>query len=281
MRNLIQKSSFFWSIFAVCTALSAILQGIAVLTVYDPLENYFRSNAFLPVIAVICALLGALAGTIAARRTEIKKLADSPFLTKKLPAPAAVGFLAVTIAIPLTAHRSIQTMLVALLTVCSAISVVYTIAVELPKLRQKADVTVFLGFFAMIASILIVAYYYFDASIEMNAPLKIMLQMGLLCIPLYFTAELRYLIGEARPRSFLMLSVWLISMSSLSAISLPIAFFTGKLTRTDYLVGAILVLCMALTALMRIRALYHTNTCANTQPDSDSCNEDENGKELP
>ena len=50
-------------------------------------------------------------------------------------------------------------------------------------------------------------------------------------------------------------SLALVSVGALSSLAVPVAFFTGRLDRIDYLAGAILTLTVMLTAEVRIYRL--------------------------
>ena len=115
-----------------------------------------------------------------------------------------------------------------------------------------------LGLTAPLACILFNAYYYFDATVEMNSPVKTATQVGLLCAMLYFVYELRFLMDAPMPRVFLMTAFWVRSLGTLSALAIPVAYLTGKCDRIDYVAGAILTFCVMLTAGLRVQTLLQT-----------------------
>lgn len=270
MNKTFKKRSLLWLGFALCSLASALLQTIAVLTAYEASANYFRNGSPLPTLAAVFAILGTVLGTAASFLTSQEELAESPFGTRPIHAPATLGFLAVAIVLPLSTH---QTTLGNISAIFSAIAILYSVSFLFIKRNKKNDIIVFLGFAAVLTCILITAYYYFDHAVEMNAPLKVSTQTGLLFALLYYTGELRYLIGTARPRVFLMLASWAISIGSLSALSVPVAFWTGKIDRADYAVGGFLVFCIVLTALARMITLLRPRKTEATD------NIDENGEE--
>ena len=126
------------------------------------------------------------------------------------------------------------------------------------RLEHTSAVTV-LGFFAVAACILLNAYYYFDFSIEMNAPIKITVQLAILLIMLLFTGDLRFILGIPKPKTHLVLHAWASALGSLSAVSLPLALLCGMDIRADYVVGAILIFAIGLTHHFQVRHLMRSS----------------------
>lgn len=261
--------------FAICSALAAILQTLAVLISYDPTANYFERGAILPTLAVCLAIAGIVCGTIAARMTNTETLNDSPF-SKQIAIPyAAIGFLLTAIVLPLNAptERMPLTLVTSVFLVLAAF---FHILSCIPSIREKhTSVICFLGFAAIIGCILSMAYFYFDVSVEMNAPLKVAVQMGLITAMLGYVGELRYLLGQPMPRTYLTVLSWSISVGALSTIAVPIAMIAKKLPRVDYAVGGLLVLCIATTQILRMRTLLSTPSTEDTATDNDA-----DGKDL-
>lgn len=259
----------------VCALAAALTQTLAMFTLYEPQTHYFTQGSILPALSVLFALLGAIAGSVAAIFTERASLARSPFSTEASRAPMAIGFLAPAALLLPFAAPAMSQHLVLLSVVLLALATVYGIMTNIPAMRvSKPQVAVVFGFAAVLGCIVLNAYYYFDSSIEMNAPIKVSTQVGLLCAMLYLTGELRYLLGNPMPRMFLTLSAWTVSPGAISAVSVPIAYFVGLTNRIDYLCGAVLTLCVLLTALLRTNTLLKgdqtTKIPNDTQDDSDT-----------
>ena len=242
----------------VSAILAAALQVTAVLTLSVENSNYFANGAA-PTFAAIFALLGVALGTACTILTPRRQLAASPFAKTASRAPIAIGFLAPAVLLPFSS-ASVNPLIPIIASVSLAIGVLYGIFSNLPFLRKHQNTTALFGFAAVIGSIALNAYYYFDTSIEMNAPIKVTTQMGLLCVTVYLTGELRYLLERPMPRMFSALTFWLVSVGALSSLSVPVAYFMGITDRADYAAGAALVLCVLLTALARtatvMRAAY-------------------------
>lgn len=238
--------------------LAAALQLVAVLTLSVEKSNYLANGAA-PTLAVIFALLGVALGTVCAIITPSSQLSASPFAATASRAPIAIGFLAPAVLLPF-ASASVSPTNTVIASVTLAIGVLYGIFSNLPFLRKHRTPTLLFGFAAVVGTIALNAYYYFDTSIEMNAPIKTTTQMGLLCVTVYLTGELRYLLGKPMPRMFSALSFWVLSVGALSALSVPVSFFMGITDRTDYAAGAVLVLCVLLTSLARTASVMRASS---------------------
>lgn len=246
---------------AVSALFAEILQLLAILLQYDNASNYFAHGAKLPTIAVICAVIGVVLGIVAAVLTDPKTLPHTVFSDKPCVNPASVGFLAAAVCMVVSITAGSASVWSILFIVSALLATVYTVCVNLPTVRRSATAVAFVGFFSVISCILLCAYYYFDLSLEMNAPLKTMVQLGVLATMIYFTAEIRFLLGNGQKRVFLALSFALVSIGALSSLAVPIAFLAGRIDRIDYLAGALLTLSVELTATLRIyHLLKHTTT---------------------
>ena len=250
-----KKTKWLWLGFAVSALASAVIQIVSALTALEPGEFYFKINSPLPTLAVLLALLSAAMGSLAAWRTDRNSLAASPFPKGSTFSPVVLGFLVAAIAIPLVNHTKTNPDIARTATVFLAVSVLYSLLVGFSKCRKHAGLMTLLGFAPVIACVALITYYYFDVSVEMNAPLKTALQTALLFAVLCYTGELRYLLDRPMPRLYLALSAWTVSIGALSALSLPIAFFAGKIDRLDYAAGGILVFGIVMTVGTRMYTL--------------------------
>ena len=255
MKKLFQNKKALWIACLALAGIAAVLQACAVLFCYEPNTNYFYSKNPLPLLAVICAILGAVSGSLAAFATDPTKLSRDPFSHQSIPAPSSFGFLAVVVLF-LTSKQAATSKITAYLVPLTAVALLYSALYAIKPLRKRKTLFALLGFGTLLSIVLLTAYYYFDVTVEMNAPLKLSVQTGLLFALVYYTQEIRYLLGNEHPRAYLCLSACTVSVGSLSAVAAPIAYATGKLDRTDYAAGGLLVFCIVLTVLTRISTLY-------------------------
>lgn len=238
--------------------LAAVLMLVAFFTQYDaPQANYFRIGAPLPIIAGILAGLSALIGTVTAFCLPRESLN-----TRSLPAPIAalnqiIGFLFCAIFLALSLIRDEFELLQLIALVLSLITVAYSALVAFfdPSHERIRTIAVPLGFAPIFAMIFLCASHYFDGSLEMNAPYKVIVMLGLLTAMISFTGEIRYHIGTALPRVHLMLLSWSVAAGSLSMFAVPAANFAGILTGNAYLASSFAILGCSLCAGLRIWTL--------------------------
>ena len=248
--------------FGLCTVLAAVLQSLAALTAFDATSNYFYSDSPLPLLATVFACLGGICGSLAAFTGKEDSLAHSPFDARPIPNAAAFGAIAVSLTIATFLFLSHGNALLAkVLAVFAVLSLGYELLCLFPRLRAETPGLVTLvGFSTVLLCVVCNAYYYFDVTVEMNAPFKVSLQMGLLAAMVYFTGELRYLLNKPLPRLYRMLGAWVIALGALSVPAFLLAFFTRKTDRIDYLAGAVLILGICLNVCMRLLSLRFPRT---------------------
>ena len=246
--------------FLICSALTAVWQTLAVLFSYQPNDHYFKSGDFLSIAAVVFAIMGAAYGIIGVLADKKKNDYPNILARATFPNPMAGGAVAATLLF--AGYRMLSAGYGAkfsrfdlLLTVTLALTAVYAVLCGIQNAAGRQTLTALFGLFAIVALILLNAYYYFDRSIEMNAPLKTSIQVGLLFATLFLTGEVRYLLGTEMPRMMQIFAVCTIAFGALSAVAIPVAFFGGMFNRPDYLAGALLVLGFVPTALIRLHTL--------------------------
>ena len=229
--------------------LAAVMQTAAIVIAYDPTANYFFVGTPLPYVAAALSVVGGILGILFALCHTPKNADAVPFSdSKAIVLPAAFCFAVCAILFFLSASGTLATAAAIVL----LLAALYTILTTTPQATADATLFPILGFSTVIACALMNAYYYFDASMEMNAPVKVTVQTALLFAMLYYTAELRYLLNRRKPRLYLALAMLTLASAALSAIAIPVAFCIGRLSRMDYLAGAILTLGIAITVLLRV-----------------------------
>lgn len=224
---------------------AALLQELALLLSYDTDTNYFVTNAPLPVFAnIFTGLLFAL-GILSALLDKNPIDTASPFGSQIWMAiPAAIGF--ATAGLFFAVDFLINSKALSLVT---AIFLLLSVAHLLSSETNRR--TALLGFFPPLACACLVCILYFDTSMEMNAPLKVATQCALLPLMLYFTAELRYLLGRELPRLFVALALGSLAASSLCILTVPAASITGRLENAYCLIAAIAVIGINATVALR------------------------------
>ena len=227
------------------TPLAALLQELAVLLSYDSESHYFAANAPLPILANVLTAAMFVLAVVCALVTE-KPLSDaSPFGSQIWVAiPAAVGFGigGIYLLIDFFIKQTVLSLVAAIVLLLSA---AYTL------LSETKNKNALLGFAPPIACALLIGLLYFDTSLEMNAPMKVAVQCALIPLMLYFTAELRYLLGRELPRLYCALALGSLAASSLCILTVPVASITGRLENAYCLISAIAVIGINVTVALR------------------------------
>ncbi len=233
---------------AIVSALVAgALQTAAILTSYAAGRNYFEAGAILPTVAAILALFAGACGILSASFCKKEQLL-SPVVNSILPGiPAACGF-AYGAFLLLTSSASPWTIPASLAMLATAL---YSLLFSKKNVQRFPRALALLGFLAVAACAMINVYCYFDTSLEMNAPVKVTVQTALLFAMIYYTAEIRFLLGREKPRLYLALSYCTVAALSLPAVSIPVAYVAGVVDRTDYFAFAVTALGLLLTVLLR------------------------------
>ncbi|MBQ3639339.1 MAG: hypothetical protein II955_02325 [Clostridia bacterium] len=172
------------------TVVSIILMCIAF-GAYDPvISDYFPRGTVFPALAigVACLAFGVgVSGVIVSKKMHFPLyLPKTPSFA---PIPAALGSLASAVFLFISGKP-----IIGVLFLLAAGFFALTVA---PFAKEKAALITWVGFASVIACIALNATYYFDMTVEMNAPVKVLLQIGLLAAMLGCTAEIRILIGRS------------------------------------------------------------------------------------
>ena len=159
--------------------------------------------------------------------------------------------------------------------VCLAASV-YCVFCAFPAFRKHhADGIALLGFCAPIACALLNVHYYFDLQMEMNAPIKTLVQAPLLLAMLYYISEIRFLIDRQKPRFLIATALCTASMSALCAPAFLIAYLVKSMNDGGYVLGAILALGISCTAILRAASLLKTLVLPTPAPSDNDTKQEE------
>ncbi len=251
------KRSLFATLLRALSLLSAlsaaVLQLMAVLLFWERGTNYFFPDTTLPLWAFGATLLSILLGILGAILTDPAPLTSrSPFFAKTAyDLPCGLG-LFLCGAVLVTSERGRLALVAGLLLLVTA---AYICIPKGKKAEQNPLLTRGLAFAAVICCGVLCAYYYFDATMEMNSPIKLTVQVALLSSMLYYTGELRFLLSRLMPRLYLALVSTTAATAALPALSIPVARILGLTDRNDYTAGAVAVLLIAVSAVMRATRL--------------------------
>ena len=246
-----------WALFCgrlvpVASMIATFFMTFSVLFCYEKGSNYFEPNAVIPVLATIWAILGFAAAVIFSIIVPTEKINSlSPFTANLSTAlPAAIGF-GVGAILLVTEFAKTQSPVFLIVTLLLLLAAAHAL------LSETGRANAYLGFLPPIACALTVAILYFDASLEMNAPLKVAAQTALLPLMLYYTAELRYLLNREIPRLYIALALISAALASLCVLSVPAACLMGALKNTTCLAGSLVVAGANITILLKLKRYLH------------------------
>lgn len=260
MKKTISPKVFLWLRFAFMffAAGACALMTLAFITGFEQTSHYFVSTTQLPTVAFIFTALAISIATVDAILTP------TPDITHKndfkiAPIFAGIGFIVAGIQRMVTASSSLG-MVCAILLIVSAVHCVFSFLNK----KEYSLLTFYLGCASILGCAMLTMQIYFDMTIEMNAPIKFLPQITLLCSMLFYTAELRPLIDRAAPRVYRILCAITVAIGAISSLPLLIACCLNKITRKgdlriDILCIAILLLGITITATLRLISLYRSD----------------------
>ena len=112
------------------------------------------------------------------------------------------------------------------------------------------------------------AAIYFDMTVEMNSPNKLILQAALISVMIYFVYELRMLLGgkKAHPRAYVASGLVAVALSASAAIPLICGYFAGLISNSYFFTESFIcfnmMMYIAFRTLSFIRREYLTPTVA-------------------
>ena len=235
-----------------CALIAMILQSIAFLTKMDAGTNYFARGAALPVLAV-CFACCAVALGIAEAFLKRGKTGSTPGYKPQFPSlvclPAAIGALG-------TAINGIicRNVWIAVLFLCDA---VFWALCATRLVRKYAGLIAWVGFAAIAAPLYLLTTYYFDITVEMNAPVKVLLQFGMLAAMLWTTAEIRRLIDWVHTILYPILASLMIAIGALASVPIQVASHADAIPGQTYLAAVPVLFGMMLTAVFHLIPVIH------------------------
>ncbi|MBQ8207869.1 MAG: hypothetical protein IJZ89_03945 [Clostridia bacterium] len=252
MRRSIKILKIYSVVFAVLTVLAIVLRCLSLFNFYDSDIGYYRTEAILPdIFHLISVLVPILA-------FSLLFLMERPIIWRyQHPKPeyaavragavfgiAAIASYVIYDLIALSGEfrnviGSIQSTkageIVCLLALLFGLLGIVYFALILAGKTSKGDKHVLFGYAVILFVLMVLANTYFDFYTTMNSPNKLLTQVTLMSVMLYFLYELRFSLGNEAPRSYAAVSLAALYFTSVSSVPGIIAFFAGVLTKTEYL----------------------------------------------
>ncbi len=93
---------------------------------------------------------------------------------------------------------------------------------------------------------------YFDWTVPMNSPIKLMQQISAVCIMLLLCAEMMQFAGKSRPERYTVCTALAVFFGLSNGLSLIPALVAGGIVRTDYVLHAMPALAIGAYAMVRL-----------------------------
>lgn len=240
----------------IATLLTVIIGTIAFILRSDSVGSYFERLPFktLLYILIILDILIALSASFIFKgkeKIDIENCARPKFLYL-LPALASAY-------IYFSLCKQIVTFKPDALSVVLLISAVFSqIFISSEYIKTGKTLTLISGFLHIVFCILVVAKLYFDWSIELNAPLKLLIQFTAVISALSATADLRVLTDNCSLARFMRVKSILLPLSLLSGIGAFIEAIThyDNYSSAYRIFPAFFFTCAVLEAVKFITASY-------------------------
>ena len=268
MKKRLCSPQFYFLSALVSAFVACVVQIFAYQSAYGkPLENYFSATSPLPKIAtafsVLCCALGVVAIFLSTKDQLDEKIPEADLSAL----PAAVGFLAGAVLMLLSNHTPLTYVIAG----CFFLASVYNILLVF-RLIEDSTIIALIGFSNIIGCILLIGYFYFDSSLEMNAPVKIGALVALLFTALSYTCEIKALLGNPLPRISSLLTVCVAGIGALASLPLALAYLffhcfdktsiyaTSALPfkHPEYLACSLILIGVCTTAVWRICRLIRS-----------------------
>lgn len=280
-KNRLDARTYF-IIVLIVGAVAALLRTVSMFVAYDSGIGYFSRGAVLPVIATALCVAGCAAAVAFPLFSRISA-DDVPPVGARGSAPvyfstayaafvmigafayevyrcftdgsAAKFFADAAKSAEVSAARSLrlQGILIIIGIVASGVSAVYFLL----RLNEKPgrEWQVLLGFAPGLRAVAGLGIY-FDMTVEMNSPNKLMLQAALVSIMIYFLFELRMILGgkKARPRAFAAAGMAAFVLTSSASVSVIAGYFSGLVANSSFFTEAFFCFNMMIYIMVRTAA---------------------------
>ena len=218
MKKHLCSPQFYLFCALVSSLVAMVVQTFAYQNAYgNDLENYFSASSPLPKIAAGFAILACALGIAAVCLWKKDDIPEKTLQGDLSSLPAAVGFLTGTILMILSGN----TKLTYAIAVCFFLATLYHVILAF-RLIGDPIIIALIGFPNVIGCILLIGHFYFDPTMEMNAPTKTCALIAILFVALYYTNEIRVLLGNPLAKFYTLLTVCVTGIGALA--SLPVAF---------------------------------------------------------
>ncbi len=282
---------------------AAVLRTVAIFVAYDAEIGYFSRGAISPLLANIACIAGVVMAFGLILFCRPRGRVYNPGARDSAPVYFATAYAAfvmlgtflyelwrcvgertaasyfekaATVDNAYTARSlRIQGMLIIIGIVASAVSAIYFFC----RLGNKGgrEWYVILGFAPGLRGVSGMATIYFDMTVEMNSPNKMLLQFALISVMIYFLLELRMLLGDkkARPRAYAAVGLAATVLTAAASVSLIAAYFGGQVSNAYFFTESFFCFNMMIYIMVRtvsfIAGSYSAPVAADVECNNDVC----------
>ncbi len=246
----------------VLSLIAALLRTPALCLFFDRTVGYCDPNAFSTLLYIVIALflLACAAYAILAAKCEKKQqIALAPDVTSQASILRIASLL-----------TSLVFLVVAVWEIASATTISYPALLRLLGAAlamiyfaaRNKQVLMWLGLGVHVYCIFVLVTEYFDWTIPMNSPLKIMQQTAMIALLLFITVELNHLNNTRRSIRYTVCAALAAFFGCANGLSLIAAYLAGGIVRTDILFHSLPALAIALYAIARLFTPHTVNITA-------------------
>jgi len=250
----------------VLSLICALLFTAAYLISFEPYIGYFKTSAFLPVLATtitLVTLVWFFSSLILIPKSAVK--ADAPQYGKSSKLTAGIcsaGFAVYTLyrLFMLNVVATVPLLLTQACILLGALSTLFFLFIMLNK-GTGISCKIYAGFAPIFWAAVSMTEAYVNKNIAMNNPFKITQMMAMMSFMLFMVYELRFLLGRGMPRLFMIFTLVGTLVSSVFIIPFLVVTIAGTYTLPDLLAAGCMNLL--LTGYMVSRLFDFTTINSN------------------
>lgn len=222
----------------VLSLAAAIFQTVLYLNRYDETLMLYKRGQTPTVFYIVCTVVGILLllSFLLFRRDSVPQSLAQPGRLINFAALFCGFFLASSILLYLIYFLSGITPDMSVLRMASIVTALpaalYFLVTALST-QPSRKLLALSGFFIVIWGLLFLLNLYFDMSVPMTSPARPLGYLSLFAIMFYFLLEIRFILGSAKPRLYLSVSLMSIFVLSLTCVPNFILIATGLRTSND------------------------------------------------
>ena len=245
-------SLLYTAIGLACAVLAIALRSVNLFFFFDAEIGYHTSGALLPLLTNIFLVLTVVCFAVCAilwfRKADLGYPKGTPVAVRVAALPAAAGFLFRAVFVYLNRTEGDKFAFLSLLTGIAGAGYFLLLAVN----HRQESFRILSGFCAIVHLVFSLATSYFNIFIQMNAPDKLIFQLGCLGGMLFLINELRALISRPRPTLYMLSAVCAALFLGAASIPSIVAYHTGILTDRVMMAGYYLMLGLFVYVTVRL-----------------------------